>query len=191
MHPDLQTISNELDKSDAEARQLVEGLDEAQLNWQPNGGRAWSVAQCLDHLARTNAVYTDALQKAVRGVRPGSVPRRGPIQPGRFTRYFIQMLDAPPRRKLKAPRKAIPALHTTGEQVLTDFFAAHQSTRALIAACPDLDLNRIRFQNPFIGFLRFTVGAGLCIMAAHDRRHLWQAQQVRALIKSRVFEERR
>lgn len=191
MHSDLQTILNELDKSDAEARRLVEDLDEAQLNWQPNGGRAWSVAQCLDHLARANAVYTDALQTAVRGVRPGSAPRRGPIQPGRITLYFIGLLDPPPRRRLKAPRKAIPALHTTREQVLADFLAAHQRTRALIAACPNLNLNRIRFNNPFVGFLRFTVGAGLLIIAAHDRRHLWQAQHVRALIESKVFEARR
>jgi hypothetical protein len=42
-----------------------------------------------------------------------------------------------------------------------------------------LGLNSIRFRNPFIGFLRFTVGAGLLIIAAHDRRHLWQAGQVR------------
>ncbi len=41
-----------------------------------------------------------------------------------------------------------------------------------------MDLNRIRFKNPFVHLLSFTVGTGLLIILAHDRRHLWQAEQV-------------
>ncbi len=38
-----------------------------------------------------------------------------------------------------------------------------------------VDKFRIRFPNPFLPALRFTVGAGFLIIAAHERRHLWQA----------------
>ncbi|GAC1662091.1 MAG: DinB family protein [Candidatus Acidiferrum sp.] len=177
---DLQAIADGLDKSDAEAREVVGGLNDAQVNWQPNDG-AWSIAQCLAHLAMTHAIYTNALRDAVQGA--GLVPRQRAIQPGWFGRYFIRTMDAPPRRKFTAPKKIVPQVSKSGAEVLADFLAAHQQTKSLVMECAELDLNRIRFKNPFIGVLRFTVGTGLLVMAAHDRRHLWQARQVRASLR--------
>src|SRR5260370_35090116 len=62
---DLQSILNELDRTDQQVRELVSDLSEAQLNWQP-GETAWSIAQCLDHLGQTNSVYTAALRTGER-----------------------------------------------------------------------------------------------------------------------------
>jgi DinB superfamily len=175
---DLQALFNELHRTDHEARQLASGLTEAQLNWQPGGGAGWSVVQCLDHLAQINTVYVAALREAIRGVKPGTVPRRGPIHPGWFGRWFISAMEPPPKRKLKAPKKALPAQHKGGADVLRAFVSAHDEVRAVIRESREMDLNRIRFTNPFIRLFHFTVGTGLLIIAAHDRRHLWQAKQV-------------
>jgi hypothetical protein len=68
---DLQSILNELDRTDEDARQLVSGLSEAQLNWRPSP-TAWSVAQCLAHLGQMNAVLTAALRTAVRQANKNS-----------------------------------------------------------------------------------------------------------------------
>ena len=46
----------------------------------------------------------------------------------------------------------------------------------------DYDLNRIRFKNPFVGIIRFTVGTGLEVMSRHERRHLLQAERIRAAL---------
>jgi hypothetical protein len=43
------------------------------------------------------------------------------------------------------------------------------------------DVNRIRYKNPFIPLLRFTVAAGIEIIAKHEARHLLQAEAVRQL----------
>lgn len=174
---------NELDRTDQEVRQLVSELSEAQLNWQP-APTAWSAAQCLAHLEQMNSVLTAALRAAVRQANQNSVMPRRPIQPGWFGRWFIGQMDAPPRRKLKTPKQGIPEEHKSGEEVLRAFIAAHDEIRSLIYEARNLDLNRIRFRNPFIGLLRYSVGTALLVIAAHDRRHLWQAQQVRAAIKA-------
>lgn len=175
---DLQALLSELERTDQEARQLASDLTEAQLNWQPGGGTAWSVAQCLDHLAQINTIYIAALREAVHGVKPGAVPRRGPIHPGWFGRWFIGAMEPPPKRKLKTPKKALPAAHKSAADVLRAFVAAHDEVRSLVQEAREMDLNRVRFKNPFVGLLRFTVGTGLLIIGAHDRRHLWQARQV-------------
>lgn len=179
---DLQSVLKELDRTDQEARQLVSGLSDAQLNWQPSP-TAWSVAQCLDHLGQINSVYTPALQAAVRHVDRNSVDPYEPIQPGWFGRWFINAMEPPPRRKFKSPAKGRPGTHRSGDEVLNAFIASHNELRCLIHEAREINLNRIRFKNPFVSVLRFTVGTGILIIGAHDRRHLWQARQVCAAMK--------
>ena len=179
---DLQSVLNELDRTDQQARQLVSDLSEAQLNWQPGAG-AWSVAQCLGHLGQMNSVLTAALRSAVGQANKDSVMPRQPIQPGWFGRWFIQQMEPPPRRKMKTPRQGVPEAHKSGEEILRAFIAAHDELRSLIHEARDMDLNRIRFRNPFIGLLRYTVGTALLVIGAHDRRHLGQAGQVCAAMK--------
>jgi hypothetical protein len=180
---DLESVLRDLASADAEARQLVEGLSDEQLNWHPNG-TAWSVAQCLDHLAQVNVLYTSALSEAVRGHKPKSGASTTAIHPGWLARWFIRTMDPPPRKKFQAPKKVMPVRHRRGDEVLQAFIAAHDHVRALILESQNLDLNRIRFRNPFVRIFHFTVGTGLLVIGAHDRRHLWQARQVLALMKA-------
>jgi hypothetical protein len=174
---DLQSILNKLDRTDEEARQLVASLTEAQLNWRPSP-TAWSVAQCLAHLGQMNSVLTAALRTAVRQADKNSGMPRKPIEPGWFGRWFISQMEPPPRRRMKSPKQGIPEARKSKEEILRAFIAAHDELRSLVHDARDLDLNRIRFRNPFIGLLRYSVGTALLVIGAHDRRHLWQARQV-------------
>jgi hypothetical protein len=42
-----------------------------------------------------------------------------------------------------------------------------------------IDLAGVRFPNPFIRGVRFSLATGLHVIPAHERRHLWQAWRVR------------
>jgi hypothetical protein len=63
--------------------------------------------------------------------------------------------------------------------VLDRFLRSNQVARELVRRAGDYDANRIRFRNPFIPLLRFTVGAGLEIISKHELRHILQAQRVK------------
>ncbi|HKV04513.1 MAG TPA: DinB family protein [Candidatus Acidoferrales bacterium] len=182
---DLQTVLDDLDRADADALRLMDGVTDAQANWQPREN-AWSMAQCLDHLARTNVAYVAALRDAVRDGGAAGTPRREPIRPGWVSRYFIRTVEPPPRSKFRAPKKIVPRPQADKDEVLQLFLRSQENVRALVRDSAGLDLNRIRFRNPFVWFLRFTVGAGFLIIAAHDRLHLWQAEQVRQAVGFRA-----
>jgi len=175
--PHLRAILDDLEKADQQARRIAAGLSDAQANWHPDE-TGWSVAQCLDHLGRANTVYAAALHKALKESRSAKGPSRGPIQPGWFSRLVIRSFEPPPKRKLRAPKKIVPGSEIRSQEALQSFLRSHEDVRTVIRDGAQLDLNRIRFRNPFIGFLRFTVGAGLLIITAHNRRHLWQAERV-------------
>jgi hypothetical protein len=173
---DTQSIFSELARTEGEAKVLVEGLSDQQLNSHPND-RSWSIAQCLDHLARMNTTYAAAMTTTVE--QAANTGAGGLILPGWPSRHFIRSMDAPAKQKFKAPKVGVPRTFISGAEALQGFTRSHDELRALVTRAADVDVNRVRFKNPFVPLLRFTVGTGMLVILAHDRRHLWQAEQVR------------
>ncbi len=166
----------ELDTSDQQAKELVTGLTPEQLNWQAQPG-TWSVGQCLEHLCITNEVYLPAISVSLRD-KPVS-----PVQDitlGWFARWFITSFiePSPKTKRARAPRKIVPGARVE-TSVLERFLRSNQAARELIRQAGDYDVNRIRFKNPLLSVLRFTVGTGLQIVSRHEQRHLLQAERVK------------
>ena len=163
-----------------EARALAANLGEALGGWRAAPG-AWSVAECLDHLATANRVYLQAMRPvADRAVKDGR-RRRGPARPGLIGRWFIRVLEPPvnPRMKGRAPRAIQPRRSPPLHDALRGFLASQDEVCAFLRAFADIDLAGVRFPNPFIRGVRFSLATGLHVIAAHERRHLWQAWRVR------------
>ena len=57
--------------------------------------------------------------------------------------------------------------------------SSQQQVRAFLRAGADLDLTGVRFPNPFVRGVRFSLATGFNVIVAHERRHLWQAWRVR------------
>lgn len=166
----------ELQAADQRAMALARGLSAEQLNWQPRPDK-WSVGQCLEHLCISGEVYMPPIASALRHRQPSPVAE---IRPGWFGGWFIRNYIAPsPHSKTaKAPRKIRPVLGVVDPSVLDRFLAMNRELRALIERAAPYDVNRIRFANPFVPLIRFTVGTGLEIMSKHEDRHLLQAEKV-------------
>jgi hypothetical protein len=176
---DLSTVLQRLAAAEREAADLVTGLSTTQANWRPNGGNSWSIVQCLNHLARINRVYSTAMYEAARSRTGEGTSSR--ITPGWFGAWFVRSMEPPVRTKMKSPRKVIPiAVQIDPIDALAEFVESHEPVRGVIEASRNLDVNRVRFKNPFLSILRFTIGTGLMIINAHDRRHLWQAAQLKS-----------
>jgi hypothetical protein len=170
-------LMGQLDEWDREAKELVAGLAPEQLNWQPAPG-SWSIGQCLEHLCATTEAYLPPITTALQN---GRGPATGEIAPGGPTRWFIQKFIEPSTQaaRAKAPKKIVPNARVE-TSVLDRFVRGNEAVRDLIRRAAPYDVNRIRFKNPFIPGLRFTVGAGLLIICRHERRHLLQAERVKA-----------
>jgi len=162
-----------------EAKQVCDPLGDAAFNWQPEGGKAWSVGQCIDHLVRTNRLYLDALEEVVnRALAEGAV-EAPPLDPGRIGRWFINILEPPVGIRLPAPKKALPASRLIRASTLIAFAGEQQRIVELVRRSARVDCNRLKFQNPLAGGVQmFNVATGLLVMAAHERRHLLQARNV-------------
>jgi hypothetical protein len=80
---------------------------------------------------------------------------------------------------MKAPRNIRPRASPPLADSFAAFLASQEEVRAFLRTGADIDLNGVRFPNPFVRVIRFSLATGLHVIAAHDRRHLWQAWRVR------------
>jgi hypothetical protein len=62
--------------------------------------------------------------------------------------------------------------------------ASHGDVRAFLLAHADLDLAGTLFPNPFVPGLRLSLATGIHVLAAHARRHLWQAWRIRRAMQA-------
>jgi len=168
-------LATDLLTNDETAKKLLSGLTTEQLNWQPPD--SWSVGQCIEHLCLVNEIYLPPISAAFKDDPDHPVEQ---VTPGWFGSWFIRNFAEPTSSgmRVRAPAKIRPASHVE-VSVLDRFLSGNQSCRDIIARACSKNVNRIRFWNPFIPGLRFTVGTGLEIIVRHQRRHLLQAQRVR------------
>ena len=169
---------SELERQTVQAATVADGLSESAFNWQPNSGKSWSVAQCLDHLVIMNRMYVKTLQEAVADNEDQLEPRKNPIQPsGWLTRLFVKYEEPPPKIKLPAPKKIAPPSNLTGA-VIEDFKAVQLRLVDFVREWGDADLGDLKVKDPLFP-IHLTADTELLIIAAHNRRHLWQAENVK------------
>ena len=181
--PDLLDLDAQLAAVAQDAAALVAGLG-AVAGAARTAPGSWSVAECLDHLAVADRVYLDAMRAAAAAARRRGRLRRGPALPGVIGRWFVRTMEPPvvQRRKLRAPRKIVPRSSPPLADAMAAFTAAHADARAFLREFADLDLAGTHFRNPFVPGVRFSLATGLNVIAAHERRHLWQAWNVRRAV---------
>ncbi len=161
------------------ARAVLEGLDANALNWQPKGGRAWSIAQCLHHLALTSDLYAEALDAAIDGApaRAGN----SPLRPNLLGRWFIWVIEPPNVIKAPARKDLMPPSTHDLTAVREHYERSLDRLSQLAERAMTVDAQTARYANPLAGGSRlFNVVTGVMVMLAHNRRHLGQAERVRA-----------
>ena len=181
---DLQQLLDAIDAADRAGAAIAARVTDDEFHWKPNEGRSWSIAECLDHLATINVIYSAAVRTGVEQARKKRWTRKAPARPGFFGQRFVASQEPPVKLKLRAPERVQPRPMRTREEILRAYHSAHDEVRRLIADCAAIDTNRATFSNPFLRIIKVKVSTGLHVIPAHDRRHLWQAEQVEQEIRS-------
>ncbi len=180
---ELQGLLDAIDACERDAQTLVADLSEQELNWQQRPGETWSVGQCLDHLAVMNVFYVPGFVPLVERARGASAgPFRGLASsaPGQ---WFINSFEPPVKRRMKSPKQVVPRSAVSRDGIVEAYKNSHASYRALVRASAAVDVTRVKGPNPFFSFVPMRVSTVLKIIPAHDRRHLWQAQNVKRALR--------
>ena len=173
----IEQVVQVLDDVTREVEEAFGSLNATQLNWAP-GPKRWSVAQCLDHLMTTNALYLPVFHELAAGRhQPGVWARISPFS-GFFGRLLIRSLDPANVKPMKTTARAEPSRSTLPADIVSRFVAHQRELSSAMRALPStLDVNTT-MASPLLGFVTYSVADGLRIIALHEQRHLGQAQRV-------------
>jgi hypothetical protein len=180
MREELERFRSETRAVFADVEKLVVGLSDEQARTRPAVGE-WSIAECLDHLTLTVRAYEPAIEEYLAA---GSPQGGSSYRPGWLWRKFVESMEPPVKRKYKTAAPFVPAGARGLEEARRDFFAAHQWVLDKLDALDTLDLGRIKVESPFAKWMRYPLGLVFYILPAHCRRHVWQAENVKASMVS-------
>ncbi len=180
----LQALIEQIDACEADAERLVGNLDDEAANWTPPAG-GWSVAQCLSHLSLMNDFYLRGWPEAAADAARNGRGAFNGLHPTPMGRSFVWMMEPPYRMRSKAIPAATPAPRVPRDTLVQDYKQSHDLYRQLVRASATVDVNRVVAPNAIIKQVRMRLATVLLIIPAHDRRHLWQAANVKAARSSR------
>ena len=179
VNPVIERLIEEMEQNVARAETVARGLSDPAFNWRPEP-QQWSVAQCLSHLCLINEVDLPHLDRSIAEARSKGWRHPGPYNFGFLTRRFISLIEPPVRRRFPAPKSYTPPpTDVSREATLRRYCEVIEAMITRLKAADGLDLRKARTVLPALPLLKMPLGGRFALMASHDRRHLWQAENVR------------
>lgn len=171
--PQLDAIERDLRSASERVRSLDQRLSAEQWSTRRDPKR-WSPLECVEHLNLTSSAYLPCLEDAISR----ATPRRGGGRLRRDTLGWLlwRMMKPPVRFRTKTSSPFVPVAGTPA-MILERFFDLQDELVTVTGRCEGLRIDRVRIASPFDERVRYDAYSALTILAAHQHRHLDQAEQ--------------
>jgi hypothetical protein len=164
-----------------EARKLVLGrsADELATRLKPE---SWSTAECLDHLARTTRSFLPAISRAV-ATAPKLTTKRS-LRTGTVASLMIRNLEPPYRLRYKVIPQLAPQ-KTDFEAAWSAFDQSQAQLSEAVCSAAGLAIDKVTIPCPVCSRVTYNAYGAFRMLAAHQRRHLWQVQRILSALDRR------
>lgn len=176
--PEIEDYIRQIEAVRADVHRLALDLTDEEIRRRPSDG-GWSVLECVAHLTETARQYGPGIRTAVERARAKRQFGTGPFRYGVLQRWLVKSMEPPAKLKVrKTPFP--PAAQGSKDEVLAEFDRRHAELIALIRSADGIDLARAKVQSPASRLVRLSAGTAFAAIAAHGRRHVWQARRAAA-----------
>jgi hypothetical protein len=183
----LASLLEQFQSAAREARKLVLDRPEHDLTrkLQP---QSWSAAECLDHLARTTCSYLPAISRAVASA-PKLTTKR-PLRTGTLASLLIRNLEPPYRLRYKVIPQLVPR-NANFEGAWSAFEESQSRLVEAVCTAAGFAIDKVKVPCPVCTHVTYNAYGAFRMLAAHQRRHLWQIQQILAALDAGGHKRRR
>lgn len=138
----------------------------------------WSAAECYDHLVHVGNMYLERIRDAY--ARETDQKAEEPFHHRWLMKKIIQFLEPPYSMKMGTPKSfdPEPVSELDKDEVLQEFIILQDTFIDLLQQHPSKPLDQITIHSPAYKFVRMNISEALAFTAAHQRRHMWQAEQI-------------
>lgn len=156
------------------------GLTDPQANFKPTP-KAWSVAECMDHLNQSMGTYAGCMRPAIEKARARGRTGDAPYAAGTLIgRFILKTLKKGPSRKVPAPGVFRPTASRFEPAAVRDkLVSVLKESGDLLRQADGLALGSIVFGTPVSSLVRVSLAQAFEIHAIHTHRHLDQMERVK------------
>lgn len=155
------------------------------LQQKPNTG-GWSVIEILDHLNYYSRWYLPRLETSFQQSRRKNLAPQPYFKSGWLGAYFIRIMepqtDGAIVKKMKSPKKAIPASSLNVETVLAEFEQHIHHFKSILQMADKVDLINTLVVTSLASFIRLRSGDVVGFYLAHMTRHIWQIKNALRIV---------
>lgn len=171
-------LASDFEAAATQANRIFSMSDEFTLSQRPPRG-GWSPVECIEHLNITARQFQPLLENARRAV--AALPKAtAPYRMAMKERALKWFLEPPYRMSVKTIAAFNPLDGKTGAEVFKEFTDWQSKLKTFVESCEGMAVDRVQIVSPFDARMKYSLWAALNILAAHQRRHLWQAEQILA-----------
>jgi DinB superfamily len=179
MSAQIDTVIDEIRAAQERLHRLVESTPDDRWDRRIDPAR-WSVAECVEHLNLTGRAYVPLIGAAIEEAR-----RIGGAAPARYRRdplgWLLWCTMGPPvRLRTRTTAPFVPSGSTRRDALVAEFDRLQALQIELARSADGLPLQRVRVASPFDPRVKYNLYACLTLLAPHQQRHLWQAEQLLA-----------
>ena len=174
----INSITSQMSEIAADAKAAFGSLTVEQLNWKLSEN-SWSVAQCLDHIIKTNHEFDAEFEKLASGTRKNSFWESYSPFSGWAGNFLIGVIknDA---KKAKAPTQRIVPPSDVDAGIVDTLLNEIAEVNKKIEACAAADRQKTVVTSPFLKVFTYKLDDALTVLVEHSRRHVRQAKRVMA-----------
>lgn len=177
-HPQLIDIDAQLDATERRAHTLAAHTPPELWHTRPTPER-WSISDGVQHLVLTIDAFLPRIDEAIRHATRPVPPCSRRFRHGIVGRVLLWMLEPPYRYRVRTGPAFIPTAPRGPDADLADLMERHAALRERLALSDGLALDRHTLVSPFDARVRYSLFTTYCVIAAHERRHLWQVEKGR------------
>lgn len=177
MNPELKSLIVAAHSVADDARAFFGGLNERQLNWQPDA-KSWSVGLCLEHLIKVNEEVLTAVESHINGSHRRTIFERLALGSNYLGKYIVKAAQPENKTKIKAPKVFRPTRSYVDADIVERFVANQNKVIEMMQASGELNLEKTIITSPMASFITYSLWHTYQIVVTHERRHFRQAREV-------------
>src|SRR5262245_43928111 len=172
----LADIQYQIEEATLRAHRLCDKIDEQMFRRRPSPA-SWSIAESIAHLSLTTESFLPLIDRVLETGTKRKVQRADRYHKDIAGWLLCWFMEPPFRMKIKTKPPFEP-VHLQDKMTVLDQFDMLQAELASrVEQSVGRDLEHLKIVSPFDARVSYNLFSAFCLMLAHQRRHLWQAEQ--------------
>ena len=156
----------------------------AEMCARPPASGSWSAAECFEHLSLSADAYFPVWQQVIATAGPRKAEMNAPYAVDFWGRFLSWILEPPARIRSKTPVPFQPVDCAEIDGVLSRFLERQERIVGALRRCRGRAIDEVKMASPIDSRIKYSIWSSFVVNAAHQRRHLWQAEQAVARVRA-------